>query len=90
MVERRVHKRISLDSQVRLYHDSFGTLEGCIRDLSDGGVCVALNDPKTADHCSETGTMLMRPVNIDFLYTIKFVRSTDECVMFQFIDDDAE
>ena len=90
MRDRRNHKRNLIDTEIRLYHDNFGMLEGCIRDISDGGVCVALHDPTTADHCSKTGVMLMRPVNIDFLYTVKFVRSTEECVMFRFIDDEMD
>ena len=43
MQERRLHQRQRLDARVRLYHPVYGTLDGRIRDLSNGGMFVLLD-----------------------------------------------
>lgn len=40
MSEKRAHKRKLVNSEVRLFHDSFGEIESVTRDISNGGVFV--------------------------------------------------
>lgn len=93
MPERRLHVRKLIDARVRIYHSRFGTLDGCIRDISEGGCCVTLdNMPDTEEdlfvqvQCSEDEFVTLKPINMDVVFKMSCIRKLDNGVILQFED----
>ena len=90
MRERRIHERILVDTEIRLYHHSFGTLQGRIQNISASGVLVVIDEPAVSMDCAAIECLHLRPVNVDFLFTMQLVRITDEGMVLRFIDEALE
>jgi len=93
MPERRHHARKLIDAKVRVYHSLFGRLEGCIRDISDGGCYVAVDDmPDINDEmlvqlqCSDDEFVTLKPINMDVVFRMRCVRKLDDGVVLEFED----
>lgn len=93
MPERRLHVRKLIDARVRIYHSLFGTLDGRIRDISEGGCCVILdNMPDAEDDLfarvqnSEEEFVTLRPVSMDVVFKMSCIRKLDDGVILQFED----
>ncbi len=93
MSERRLHVRKLIDARVRIYHSCFGTLDGRIRDISEGGCCVTLdNMPETEGDLfvqvqrSEEEFVTLKPVNMDVVFKMNCIRKLDDTVVLQFED----
>ncbi len=93
MPERRLHARKLIDARVRIYHSLFGTLDGRIRDISEGGCCVVLdNMPDTEDdlfaqvQASEDEFITLKPVNMDVVFRMSCIRKLEDGVILQFED----
>lgn len=87
MRERRIHERIPVDTEIRLYHDSFGALQGRIRNISASGVLVMLDESTVRVDCVAINCLHLRPVNVDFLFSMQPIRHTDEGIVLRFIDE---
>ncbi len=93
MSERRHHVRKLIDARVRIYHSLFGALEGCIRDISEGGCCVTLDEmPDFHDEllaqlkCNEDEFITLKPNNMDVVFRMRCLRKVDEKVVLTFED----
>ncbi|HEB56956.1 MAG TPA: PilZ domain-containing protein [Gammaproteobacteria bacterium] len=93
MSERRLHMRKLIDARVRIYHSQFGTLDGRIRDISEGGCCVTLdNIPETEGdlfaqvQCDEDEFITLKPINMDVVFRMSCIRKLDNSVILQFED----
>ncbi len=93
MPERRHHIRKLIDARVRVYHSLFGTLDGRIRDISEGGCCVTLDEmPDFHDEilaelqCNEDEFVTMKPVNMDVVFRMRCLRKLDDNVVLMFED----
>jgi len=93
MPERRLHMRKLIDAKVRIYHSLFGTLDGCIRDISEGGCSVSLDvaeelhDELFAQvQSSEDEFVTLKPVNMDVVFRMTCIRKLDDGVVLQFED----
>lgn len=91
MAERRLHVRKLIDARVRIYHSLFGTLDGRIREISEGGCCVVLDAmPDTEDdlfaqvQASEDEFITLRPVNMDVVFRMSCIRKLKDGVILQF------
>ncbi len=93
MSERRLYVRKLIDARVRIYHSLFGTLDGCIRDISEGGCCVTLDnifeigdDLFMQVQRSEEEFVTLKPVNMDVVFRMSCIRKLDNGVVLQFED----
>ncbi len=93
MSERRLHVRKLIDARVRIYHSQFGALDGRIRDISEGGCCVTLDNlPDTEDDLfvqvqrNEEEFVTLKPVNMDVVFKMNCIRKLDDTVVLQFED----
>lgn len=89
MPERRIHARKLIDARVRIYHSEFGTQEATIRDISEDACCLTLTDMEKmicedAADCEEFITL--KPLNMDVVFKMRFVRRHDNEVVLKFED----
>jgi len=97
MSERRLHVRKLIDAKVRIYHSLFGTLEGCIRDISEGGCCVSLDTAEVLSddliiqiQSCEEEFVTMKPINMDVVFRMSCSRKRESGVVLQFEDCEEE
>lgn len=90
MVERRLHERQPAETQVRLYHCVFGTLDGTIGDLSEGGMMILLDEVPKVHPGNGDGRFQLRPNHMDVLFDMQCIRITEDGLVLAFIDKEDE
>ena len=85
MKERRIDTRRIVNTQVRLYHPCHGRIDGVAKDISDGGMALELNSYKELSNSSDM-PLLLRPVNLDVLFTVAHLRQTDTELVVRFLE----
>ena len=86
MQERRLHQRQRLDARVRLYHPVYGTLDGRIRDLSNGGMFVLLDPVPDVHPGNGDGRFQCKPMNMDAIFDMTCIRLTGEGLALAFLE----
>lgn len=87
MQERRLHSRELINAKGRLYHSAFGTLEGYIKDVSDIGMYISIEDmpddiPVDCDEC-----ILLKLFCMDVIFNMKCIRHNSHGVVLKFVKD---
>lgn len=85
MKERRIDSRRLVNTQVRLYHPAHGRIDGIAKDISDGGMALKLNAYKELSNSGDL-PLLLRPVNLDVLFTVTHLRQTDTELVVRFVE----
>jgi len=71
MMERRLNPRISTQTGVNLYFNGHGRINAQLRDFSQGGVAVILNED--ADAPEKNDVIFMLAENMDIAYPMKVI-----------------
>ena len=78
MDERRKHRRKLVNSRVRIFHASFGSLDTQTRDISDGGVLLLANEGLPANIVnSELKLIFLDSGDVDVVFNTNVVRVND-------------
>jgi len=88
MVERRRHERYPVGSRVRLYHPVYGCLDGKIRDVSDGGMFVLLDEVPPLHPGNGDGRFQCEPRNMDVIFEMQCTRVTPEGLVLCFCEEE--
>ncbi len=87
MDERRKHRRKLVNSRVRIFHSSFGSLDTQTRDISDGGVlilaCGALPNLLVND---EVKLIFLDSGRVDVVFNMDIVRLADSGLGLKFLN----
>lgn len=86
MDDRRLDTRRLTNSQVRLYHSTFGRLDGIMNDISGGGMAIKLNTFKDLNIDSAEESMLLRPIHSDVIFPVLYLRQTESKLVVQFLE----
>ncbi len=86
MDERRSDIRKLVNTPVRLYHSELGRIDGMINDISGGGAAIKLKSHKVLDDGSDGCNLLLRPINLDVLFPVSFLRQTESNVVVRFLE----
>jgi len=86
MDERRFDTRKLINTPARLYHSELGRVDGVIRDISEGGLAMKLNSFKNLDIDTTDKPLLLRPMNLDVLYTVSCVRQNKSDIAVIFLE----
>lgn len=86
MKERRLDVRRLVNMPVRLYHPCHGRIDGTARNISDGGMALELNSFKELSVSSDM-PLLLRPVNLDVLFTVVHLRQKDTALVVRFLEE---
>ena len=90
MDERRLHRRSLVDAKVVLYHPSFSRLDGCTRDISDGGMFVRLDTVPVLQSGDLIKVVMLESPNKDIIFNMSFIRREQEGIALEFIDYEIE
>ena len=90
MNERRLDTRKLINSTVRLYHPELGRVDGVIIDISEGGAGIQLNVFKDMSVECEESPLFLRPINLDVLFPVSFLRQNDLELVVRFLTDEYE
>ncbi len=87
MDERRKYRRKVVNSRVRIFHSSFGSLDTKTRDISDGGVlilaCDGLPDLLIND---EVQLVFLDSGDLDVVFNMDVVRHDSPCLALKFLN----
>ncbi len=86
MDERRFDTRKLINAPVRLYHAELGRVDAVISDISEGGLALKLNSFKDLNIDTTETPLLLRPINLDVIFTVICVRQTKSEVAVKFIE----
>ena len=86
MDERRSDIRKLVNTPVRLYHPELGRLDGMINDISDGGAAIKLKSHKVLKGVAEEQKLFLRPINLDVLFPVSYLRQTETNLVVQFLE----
>ena len=86
MNERRLDTRKLIDTPVRLYHSELGRVDGITSDISDGGLAIKLHAFKDLNIDTTEAPLLLRPINLDVLFTVSCVRQSELEVAVKFTE----
>lgn len=87
MDERRKHRRKVVNSRVRIFHSSFGSLDTRTRDISDGGVLLLANEglPQSLLN-TEIKLIFLDSGDMDVVFNTKIIRINDSGVGIEFLN----
>ena len=86
MNERRFDTRKLVSTPVRLYHSELGRVDGVINDISGGGAAIKLNSFKDLKRDTTETSLLLRPINLDVLFSVCCIRQTESEVVVKFLE----
>lgn len=86
MDERRFDSRKLINAPVRLYHSKLGCVDAVISDISGGGLALKLNSFADLNIDTTEAPLLLRPINLDVLFTVSCVRQTKSEVAVKFLE----
>jgi len=86
MNERRSELRKLVNTPVRLYHSELGRLDGMINDISGGGAAIKLKTYKALDNNSSNDNLLLRPINLDVLFPVSYLRQNETNLVVRFLE----
>jgi len=87
MDERRKHHRKLVNSRVRVFHSSFGSLDTQTRDISDGGVLIlACGELPNLLINDEVKLIFLDSGNLDVVFNMDIVRATDLGLGLKFLN----
>lgn len=86
MNERRFDTRKLINTPVRLYHSALGRVDGITSDISDGGLAIRLSSFRNLDVDTTEAPLLLRPINLDVLFTVSCVRQIKSEVAVKFLE----
>ena len=86
MDERRFDTRKLMNAPARLYHSELGRVDGVISDISEGGLALKLNSFTDLNIDTTETPLLLRPMNLDVLFTVSCVRQTRSEVAVKFLE----
>lgn len=86
MDERRFYARKQINTPARLYHPDLGRVDGVISDISDGGVAIKLNAFKNLNTDTIEASLLLRPINLDVLFSVSCIRQLKSEVALKFTE----
>lgn len=87
MEERRYDTRKIITTPVRLYHSELGRLDGVFNDISEGGAAIKLNSFTDLSTDSDESTLFLRPINLDVLFPVSWLRQTKSKLVVKFLND---
>ena len=91
MDERRKHRRKLVNSRVRIFHASFGSLDTQTRDISDGGVLLlAIEDLPMSIVNSELKLIFLDSGDVDVVFNMNIVRVNDSGIGLEFLNYEKE
>lgn len=86
MDERRFDPRKLINTPVRLYHSEFGCVDGVTSDISEGGLAIKLNSFRDLRIDTSETPLLLRPANLDVLFTVSCVRQSKSEVAVKYLE----
>ena len=91
MDERRKHRRKVVNSRVRIFHSSFGSLDTRSRDISDGGLLLLANkDLPQSLLNTEIKLIFLDSGDMDVVFNVNIVRINDSGIGLEFINYEKE
>jgi len=91
MDERRKHRRKLVNSRVRIFHASFGSLDTQTRDISDGGVLLLANKGLPVSIAnSELKLIFLDSGDVDVVFNTNIVRINDSGIGLEFLNYEKE
>ncbi len=91
MDERRKHRRKVVNSRVRIFHSSFGSLDTQTRDISDGGVLVLACDGLPGLLVNdEVQLVFLDSGDTDVVFNMDIVRHADPGLGLKFLNYEKE
>ncbi len=87
MDERRKHRRKVVNSRVRIFHPSFGSLDTQTRDISDGGVLIlSCNGLPALPVNDEVKLIFLDSGDVDVVFNMDIVRLADVGLGLKFLN----
>ena len=86
MEERRFDTRKIINTAVRLYHPTLGRLDGISHNISAGGLAIKLNSLKELNIDATEPPLFLRPMNMDVLFPVSYLRQTESDLIVKFLE----
>jgi len=87
MIERRKHRRKEVNSRVRIFHPTFGSVDTQTLDISDGGVLLLSEDVQIdVDINDEVKLIFLDSGQLDIVFNMDVVRKNQKGVALKFLN----